>query len=222
MPTPLLGALIEYGTDFLGPIPNVVIFQFNPESIARTIVIPPRAVDATQRETSQAGEPAYERFTINTTFSAADQRNSSNPIGIAFGVGPQLAALQAMVYPVETPGGIIGAVVDAVGSLLGAQGPAPTQPIPRQQTPRILFIWGLTRIVPVIIESLTITERIYDGMLNPIEAQVAIGLAVITPGACSGDTIGQGALAYTKLAQDTMATINLANSAASITHLIPF
>jgi len=218
----MLGALVEYGTDFLGPIPNVVIFQFNPESIARTLVIPPRAVDATQRETSQTGEPAYERFTVTATFSAADQRNSSDPIGVLYGVGPQLAALQAMVYPVTTPGGAIAAAVDAVGALLGVQGPPPSQPIPREQTPRILFIWGQTRIVPVIIESLTITEQIYDGMLNPLEAEVAIGLAVITPGACSGDTIGQGALAYTKMMQDTMASINLANSAALVTHLIPF
>ena len=55
-----------------------------------------------------------------------------------------------------------------------------------------------------------------------MEAQVAIGLAVITPGACASDTIGQGALAYTKLEQDTMAALNLANSAALVTHLIPF
>lgn len=222
MPTPMLGALVEYGTDFLGPVPNVVIFQFNPETIARTLSIPPRAVDATQRETSQAGEPAYERFTITATFSAADQRNSANPIGIAFGVGPQLAALQAMVYPVKTPGGLIGAAVDTIGSLLGPQGPPPTQPIPRQQTPRILFIWGTSRIVPVLIESLTITEQIYDGMLNPLEAEVAIGLAVLTPCSCCGDTIGQGALAYTQMARDTMAAVNLANSAALVTHLIPF
>jgi hypothetical protein len=226
MPTPMLGALVEYGTDFLGPIPNVVIFQFNPETIVRTMAIPPRAVDATQRETSQAGEPAYERFTVTTTFSAADQRNTSDPIGSLFGVGPQLAALQAMVYPVATPGGIlgaaVGAVVDAIGSALGgSQGPPPTQPIPRQQTPRILFIWGSSRIIPVIIESMTITEQIFDTFLNPIEAQVAIGLAAITPGACANDTIGQGALAYTKMIQDTMATVNLANSAALVTHLIP-
>jgi hypothetical protein len=222
MPMPMLGALVEYGTDFLGPIPNVVIFQFNPESIARTLVIPQRAVDATQRETSQAGEPAHERFTITATFSAADQRNNSDPIGILYGVGPQLAALQTMVYPIATPGGAIRAAVDAIGSLLGAQGPPPTQPIPREQTPRILFIWGTTRIVPVIIESLSVTEQIYDGMLNPIEAEVAIGLAVITPDLCSGDKIGRGALAYTKMIQDTMANINLVNSAALVTHLIPF
>ena len=37
----LRGALVEYGGDFLGPIPNLVVFQFNPEELARTINIPP-------------------------------------------------------------------------------------------------------------------------------------------------------------------------------------
>ncbi len=222
MPMPLLGALVEYGTDFLGPIPNVVIFQFNPETITRTITIPPRAVDATQRETSQAGEPAFERFTVTATFSAADQRGSLDPVGLMFGVGPQLAALQAMVYPVKTKGGVIGAIVDAIGSQLSPSSPPATQPIPRQQTPRILFIWGLTRAVPVIIESLSITEQIYDGLLNPIEAEVSIGLAVITPDSCAGDTIGQGALEYTQMMRDTMASANLLNAVKLVTHLIPF
>ena len=33
----LRGALIEYGAGLIGPIPNFVIFQFNPESLARTL-----------------------------------------------------------------------------------------------------------------------------------------------------------------------------------------
>ncbi len=57
---PLLrGALIEYGTDLIGPIPNVVIFQFNPESLSRSLQIPPRPTGATQRETTQAGEKTF-------------------------------------------------------------------------------------------------------------------------------------------------------------------
>jgi hypothetical protein len=215
------GALIEYGTDFLGPIPNVVVFQFNPESLARTLSIPPRPVNATQRETSQAGESAYERFTVTATFSAADQRNDSNPIGLKYGVGPQIAALEAMVYPVKTTG-VVGAVVDAVGSLLGISSPVPTLPIPRQQTPRILFIWGAIRFLPVIIESLTITEQQYDSSLNPVEAQVAMGMAVLSPCDCCDDQIGKGALAYTQMRKDTLATINLANSAAMVPDVIPF
>src|SRR6185312_12552673 len=131
MTMPVFGALVEYGSDFLGPVPNVVIFQFNPETMTRTLSIPPRAVDATQRETSQAGEPAFERFTVEATFSAADQCNSANPIGLQYGVGPQIAALQAMVYPLRMSGAAPAIPVDTVGSLLGSQGSAPTQPIPR-------------------------------------------------------------------------------------------
>jgi hypothetical protein len=219
----LKGALIEYGSDFLGPIPNVVIFQFNPEKLSRTIEIPPRPVNATTRETSQAGEPPYERFTVEAQFSAADQRDSSNPIGLTMGVGPQLAALEAMVYPVATPGGIIGAAVDAIGSLLGASsGPDPTQTVPRVQSPKILFIWGLTRVVPVIVESMTINEVQYDFLLNPEEATVSIGLAIVTPCNCCDDKIASGALAYTKMAQDTLATVNLANTVSQVAALIPF
>ena len=36
----LRGALVEYGRSLLGPIPNVVVFQFNPEQLARTLTIP--------------------------------------------------------------------------------------------------------------------------------------------------------------------------------------
>ena len=219
----LKGALIEYGSDFLGPIPNVVVFQFNPEKLSRTIEIPPRPVNATTRETSQAGEPPYERFTVAAEFSAADQRNSSNPIGLTMGVGPQLAALEAMVYPVQTPGGLIGAAVDAIGSLLsGSSGPDPTLPVPRVQSPKILFVWGLMRVVPVIIESMTINEVQYDSLLNAEEASVTIGLAVVTPCNCCDDQIAQGALSYTQMMQDTLATVNLANTVAAVVDLIPF
>ena len=218
----LKGALIEYGSDFLGPIPNVVVFQFNPEKMSRTIEIPPRPVNATTRETSQAGEPPYERFTVEAQFSAADQRNSSDLIGLTMGVGPQLAALEAMVYPVQTPGGLIGAAVDAIGSLLSGSQTNSVLPIPRVQSPKILFVWGLMRIVPVIIESMTINEVQYDSLLNAEEASVTMGLAVVTPCYCCNDQIAQGALQYTQLMQDTLATVNLANTVAEVVDLIPF
>ena len=55
----LRGALIEYGAGLIGPIPNVVIFQFNPESLSRSLQIPQRPTGATQRETTQAGEKTF-------------------------------------------------------------------------------------------------------------------------------------------------------------------
>ena len=205
MPTPMLGALVEYGTDFLGPIPNVVIFQFNPESIARTLVIPPRAVDATQSETSQAGEPAYERFTITATFSAADQRNSSDPIGLLYGLDRSSPRCRRWSIPLRLRAARPGQPVDAIGSLLGPAGPAPTQPIPREQTRPHPFHLGHVRgLCPVIIESLPSPNRFTTA--RSIRSRPSRDRPCSDHAGCvPGDTIGQGALAYTKMVQDTMA-----------------
>src|SRR5260370_15462004 len=218
----LRGALIEYGSDFLGPIPNVVIFQFNPETLTRTIQIPTRNTGATARETSQAGEPPVEKVTVNAVFSAADGLNDNNPLARVFGVGPQIAALEKMVYPGGNLTGLVGAAIDAIANAItGAAVDGPTQPIPREPQPRILFIWGLKRVVPVVIESMVITEQQYDFMLNPIEAQVSIGLAVVPPSQCSDDVVGKGALAFTNIAKEAQAMLNLANTAQLAADLIP-
>lgn len=223
MPYLLKGALIEYGTDFLGPIPNVVIFQFNPESLSRTIEIPARPTGATSRETSQAGEVPVERINLTAHFSAADQLGENNVLVRTFGIGPRLAALEKMVRPHQSPGGLIGEALDAIGdAIFGGGTDNPTQPIPRESYPRILFIWGLTRVLPVIIDSLSINEQEYDSLLNPIRAEVTLGLSVITLGECSDDELAKGALSYSNLAKDTQAAANLANTASQVVDLIPF
>ena len=225
MPFLLRGALIEYSGDFLGPIPNVVLFQFNPESLARTIQIPQRPTGSTSRETSQAGDAPVEHITLTAYFSAADLLNTNNVLARSMGIGPQLAALEKMVRPAGKLGGLLGAALDAVGSALGlggGGGSAAAQPIPREKYPQTLFIWGPTRVLPVLIDSLTITEQEYDFLLNPIRAEVSLGLAVVTPGSCSTDKVAQGALEYTNLAKDAMAIANLANTVSQVVDLIPF
>jgi hypothetical protein len=220
----LRGALIEYGSDFLGPLPNVVLFQFNPESMSRVIQIPPRPSGATARETTQAGEVPIEKITIKAQFNAADQLDRNNPLARAFGIGPQLAALEKMVHPSNVLGGLIGKALDAIGDALGLGGEdePPTQPIPRVKYPRILFIWGITRVLPVVIESMTITEQQYDSLLNPVQAEVSIGMAVNSIDKCSDDVIGRGALDYTNVAKEAQAILNLANTVELVVDLIPF
>jgi hypothetical protein len=220
----LRGGLVEYGSDFLGPLPNIVIFQFNPETMSRVIQIPPRPVGGAARETTQAGDAPIERITIRAEFSAADQRNDANPLALAFGVGPQLAALEKMANPSNLLGGLIGAALDAVGSALeiGGSAAASTQPIPRDRYPRILFIWGLTRVLPVVLESMTINEVLYDTLLNPIQADVTIGMAVNAPSKCSDDTIAQGAYTFSTTAKEAQAVANLANTVQLAPDTIPF
>jgi hypothetical protein len=221
--TMLRGALIEYGTGLIGPIPNVVIFQFNPESLSRSLQIPPRPTGATQRETTQAGEKTFERITFKAHFSAANLLADDKVLARTFGLGPQLCALEKMVLPSAKLAGLIGAAIDAIGSALGLGGgdDAPAQPIPREKYPRILFIWGLTRVLPVTIDSMTIAELEYDALLNPLRAEVDLQLSVIAVDQCSDDDLARGALDYTTIAKEAQAIANLANTADQIVELIP-
>src|SRR4051812_29819703 len=147
MAHPIRGALIEYGSDFLRPIPDVVIFQFNPESLTRNIEIAPRPTGAAPRETSAGGGPPVGKVTGKAQFNAADALNGNNLLARTLGLGPQLAALEKMARPATK--GLLGAALDAIGDALGLGdgGGDPTQSIPREQYPRILFIWGPTRVL---------------------------------------------------------------------------
>jgi len=216
----LRGALIEYGTDLIGPIPNVVIFQYNPESLSRALQVPPRPAGPTQRESTQAGERTQERISFKAHFSAANLLDEDKALARLFGIGPQLAALEKMVLPSAKLAGLIGEALDKIAGAVSPPAP-PAQPIPRESYPRILFIWGPTRVLPVTIESLTIAEQEYDGLLNPVRAEVDLVLSVLPPDPCSDDRLARGAYDYTTLAKEAMAIANLANTAEQIVELIP-
>jgi hypothetical protein len=46
--------------------------------------------------------------------------------------------------------------------------------------PLVLFIWGRKRILPVRLTEFTINEESFDVNLNPIYANVSLGLRVLT------------------------------------------
>jgi len=219
----LRGALIEYGAGLVGPIPNVVIFQFNPESLSRTLQIPQRPTGATQRETTQAGEKTFEKISFKAHFSAANMLAD-----IDKGIVRKIFTCPAQPDP--QPALMIGSIpiewftaIDAIGDALsGGGGDEPqAQPIPREKFPRTLFIWGITRVLPVTIDSMTISELEYDALLNPLRAEVDLSLTVIAVDDCSDDVLAKGALEYTTMAKEAQAIANLANTAEQIVELIP-
>lgn len=220
--TPLLkGALVEYASDFLGPLPNIVVFQFNPETVNRTMVMPPRPTGAGSREPNQAGDLPVERYDLTLQLNADDPFLA--PLTKTVGLGPPLAALQKMVQP-KGPlfSGAAEAVVDAVGAAIGGGSDNPVQLVPRETFPRILFIWGLTRILPVVIESMTIVEKQYDFMLNPTVADVSISMSVIDPDDCTDDMVAKGASKYSEGAKEVLAAANLAFAVRQTADLIKF
>ena len=216
----LRGALIEYGTDLIGPIPNVVIFQFNPESLSRALQVPARPTGATQRETTQAGEKTFEKITLKAYFSAANALADDKALARLFGIRPQLAALEKKVLPISKIAGLIGAAIDKIASAVSGPSP-PAQQIPREKYPRILFIWGLTRVLPVTIDSMSINELEYDAILNPLRAEVDITMSVISVDDSSDDVLAKGALEFSTIAKEAQAMANLANTAEQIVELIP-
>jgi hypothetical protein len=226
----LRGALVEYSGQLLGPIPNLVLFQFNPEQLARTIRIPPAPATSSRRDkgADQTSAPPSETFTLTAKFSAADdlgKGGAASAIPRVFGIGPQLAALEKMVYPAGPLSGLLGQAIDAIGDAIGLGGDdaaAPTRPIPRETVPRMLFIWGTTRVLPVRVTTMSITEQKFDAFLNPVQAEVQMGLEIVNFASTSTDTIGKGALAYSWAAKDAQAILNLSKAVELAVDIIPF
>lgn len=238
----LRGALVEYGGDFLGPIPNLVVFQFNPEELARTINIPAAPgtgnaasakAAAKANEAAGVSGPPNESFTVTAKFSAADDLGKGGAVSAIpriFGIGPQIAALEKMVYPAGPLSGLLGQALDAVGSVSVSGGgvsasagtKTSTLPMPRQSVPRILFIWGYNRVLPVRISSMSITEQKFDAFLNPVQAEVQIGLDILNLAKGGSDKIGYGALTYSRGVKDAQAILNLAKAIELAADIIPF
>lgn len=166
-PRLLKGALI--GVDPLNPLGAVVVFQYNPDTMTRKLE--PRAV-AAEGDRGEAfrltGAPK-ETITLSIEIDATDQLEQANPLALASGIYPTLAALEIMLYP-KSAVVLINSALSVVGTI---------EVIPAE-SPMILFVWGPQRVLPVRVTSFSITEEAHDQMLNPIRAKVELSLAVLS------------------------------------------
>ncbi|MGE0397132.1 MAG: hypothetical protein AB7T06_10465 [Kofleriaceae bacterium] len=218
----LKGALVEYGSGLGLYVPNIVVFQFNPETITRTLQIPPRPTGATMRETSQAGDIPTEQISMTIQFTTHEPHARLAPLSLALGIGPQLAALEKMARPAPRGTSLLSKSVDKVKSLIKKGDGEASQPIPRETYPRLLFIWGTTRVLPVTLDSLSIIEKQYDTLLNPTLAEATITMTAIIPDPCSDDPVASGAYKYSTYARDALAEANLAYSSAEAVEIVSF
>jgi hypothetical protein len=207
-PRLLKGALVVFET--VAPVPtNLIAFQYNPDSVTRSFH--PQAVPADPRRSAgdtQNALPPTESFSLTVELDAADQLEdpASNPITVATGLHPTLAALELLLYPPSTE-----VILSKLLSLAGAALIKPAQ------VPLVLLVWGPMRVVAVRVESVSITEQAFDQLLNPIRAQVQLGLRTLT----------QKELAAAGPPFDTLALVQLiakealarTNAAASVTEI---
>ncbi|WP_406208297.1 hypothetical protein OH807_36550 [Kitasatospora sp. NBC_01560] len=189
-----------------GRVLRVVPFQYNPDTLTRTLQ--PQGVGGgagDRLEALRLKGPPHETFKFDAEFDAADQLGSGglpNPtVGVGlFGV---LSALETAVYP-------------SSAQLLHENGLAGNGmlEIAPEEAPLTLLVLGARRVVPVRITDLSVTEEAYDGDLNPVRAKVALTVRTLTVDDV-GFTHKAGAL-YLRYQQDKerLAGLPVSNPAA--------
>jgi hypothetical protein len=214
----LKGALVSLQSQFLGPVPSIIVFQYNPEQLARTLSrrVPPPApsnIGAAREDTQRAMGPPVEAITLSVSLSAADQlaEPALHSQTVAFGLHPALAALELLLYPPS-------AQVLSNRTLL-QRGTAQIAP---SDLPLVLFIWGKSRVLPVRLTSFSVTEQAFDQGLNPIQAIVQLGMTVLTYLELKDTSVGYNAYLATQVQKEALARLNLVNGAEQIVRMLPF
>lgn len=230
------GALIEFMETFIGTTPNVIVFQFNPETMTHAWTQPEPAAG----QTTAAGKPnplavkGYpgESFSFTLELDSNEMIVSGSPaaqgIAVATGVYTRLAALEMLQYPVISPPGLVGAVTAAANAIAGAIGGSGgvKKSVPKLQIPVVLFVWGPGRIVPVRVTALSVTEKLYDQFLNPVHADVQVTLRVLTPEELAAVTgplkeIATVAYTYSLNLRQSLALTNLGEAVESVIGMLP-
>lgn len=225
------GALVEFTEAFSVPLPNVIVFQYNPETITHTWNQP--AADPSSRSNPLAvrGLPG-ESFSFTIAMDAGDMIADGGPaaqvIATTSGIYTRLAALEMLQYPVSTSGAgdLVGSVSAAISAGPSGSASGQKKQIPQSQVPTVLFVWGPARFLPVRVTNLTITEKLYDPLLNPTHAEAQLGLRVLTPEeliAVNGPLARVAKVAYTfsQRQRQGFALANLAEATESIIGMLP-
>lgn len=168
--------LLKGGLVLLNPesaaVQRIITLQYNPISLTRSLQINDVSSGSEDRsEALRVKGPPVETISLEAEFDATDQLEfpDEHLDAVEFGLHPQLAALESIVYPSS-------ADLLANNSLAAAG----TMEIVPMETALTLFVWGKSRVLPVRITELSITEEAFDAELNPIRAKVSLGLRVLS------------------------------------------
>jgi len=214
------GALAVYRTHDAGSQPTtVILFQFNPETMRRTLAhralpAPATASPGTSKEdVLRVAGPPVETINRTVDMHAADQlaEPDQNAAVAEDGLHPALATLELLMYPPT--------VDTAANEQKAADGQVQINP---SHLPLVLLVWGKSRVVPVKLTSFAVAEEAFDTRLNPIAAKVELGLQVLTDVELSESSIGRDAFVAYQKSKETLATKHHPSSAqAGITNLLP-
>ncbi len=202
-PKVMKGAII--GLDPLNPLASVIIFQYNPDLLTRTLTAQTSGSDNADRgEALRLKGPPKETIKLDVEIDAADQLEQANPLATSMGLYPTLASLEMLLYP-KSARTIANEALAATGII---------EIIP-PEAPMTLFVWGLKRTLPVRLTEFTITEEAFDPNLNPIRAKVGLSLRVLNYQDLGMSSAGGALFMAHQVAKEVMATLGGAATIAS-------
>jgi hypothetical protein len=155
-----------------GVVQRVVSFQYNPDSMTRSLQ--PQGVGGDGGDRSEAFRlkgPPVETIKLDIEIDGTDRLGESVPdrVTVENGILPELAVLELMLYPRSRK---LQEDIDLAR--------AGRMEIIPEETPLTVLVWGAHRIVPVRLTEFSVTEDLHDVNLNPIRAKVALGLRVLS------------------------------------------
>jgi hypothetical protein len=189
------GAII--GLDLYNPLASVIIFQYNPETLTRTLTAQTSGSDnAAKGEALRLTAPPKEEIKLDVEIDATDQLEQAKAPVTTMGLYPTLASLEMLLYP-KSAWKIANEVLARVGMI----------ELKAPEAPMTLFVWGPKRALPVRIDGFTITEEAFDPNLNPIRAKVTLSLRVLNYEDLGLLSAGGALFMGHQIAKEVMATI---------------
>ncbi len=171
-PRILKGGIVLLDPDSFTVLANgIVVLQYNPDSLTRTLKIKGAEEGGDRSEALRLTGPPTETFKLEAEIDASDQLENpdQNPTTVRYGIAPQLAALETLVYP--------SSAALQNNYALSQKGVLEIMPV---LAPMSLFVWSAARIVPVRLTEFSVTEEAFDPQLNPLRAKVSLGMRVLS------------------------------------------
>jgi len=208
-PRLLKGALVSVG--LVGALESTVIFQYNPDTLTRRLEPRNAKPDGEKGDMTRLTGPPKETITVSIEIDATDQLEEGNPLAVASGIAPTLSALELMLYP-QSALVIANTVMSALGTIevLPAEGPL------------VLFVWGPTRVVPVQVTGISITEEAHDTLLNPIRAKAELTLTVLGYNDLPTLSLGRALFLVHQVTMEALALTNTFNNVQNIGTALKF
>lgn len=202
-PKVLKGAIV--GVSVIDPLSSIVLFQYNPDTLTRTLRVRAAGNEADKSEALRLAGPPDESIRLDVEIDAADQLADGDAEAAELGVHPALSRLELLLYP--------GAKLVIANEALTRLGVIEVIP---PEAPLTLLVWGPKRVLPVRLNGFTITEEAFDPNLNPIRAKVSLDLQVLNYHDLGLISVGGALFMAHQLAKESMAKAGTPTSLSAV------